>query len=380
MVEDRVYYFQKEGLGKFSIPQYKIKYLIPLEGKKSTASEDWTMEGKDLPIQVKLSTLGGSDVICNLISIKNDIYYFEKDAIGEFAVAENQISFLEEFFGEEISRETEYFVKNNELPVQVAIQTIDGSELICMLYLVREEVYFFDKKEIGIFSLHRNDIIAIEYFNKTTKTRRITKNLDRLDPTRLTITDNGYTLAKGEILYHNAYLFGNSFQFGISNIFSMGLAFETASLFYGNNNSFLNGIIITPKFQIPVQSESINWAIGIYHAIEFESNDFTDVTAFYTSLTTASENNSFTIGLGIWKDYDIYSPVFQFAGNFGGNNSWKLVSENFIVPSNGDIYGVFSSSLRYQGIKVSLDLGVALVYESGYGTQPGPVGAFTLKF
>lgn len=190
---------------------------------------------------------------------------------------------------------------------------------------------------------------------------------------RYLFAPSGYNLKKGEAYYQNAWLFLNSFNYGVTDYFSIGGGLELISTFTGNPIFFL-----TPKFGFEI-NEKINVGGGVIFASII---DVGVVGITYGIMTYGSEDHNITGGLG-WGffDGDISSkPIVVFSGVTRVGKKIALVTENWIIPVDG-YYGLFSYGVRIFGKTMAVDLAFINNPDIAEGIGIGiPYVDFVVKF
>jgi hypothetical protein len=174
--------------------------------------------------------------------------------------------------------------------------------------------------------------------------------------TRYLFGPSAFSLSQGEAYYQNTYVVLNSFNYGVTNNFTIGGGFELVSTFSGEPTFF-----ITPKYSFPVAEK---WRAGagvLYLATtidgdEFE-DDFSGMGIGYGVLTYGNTENNATLGLGYgFVDGEIAEkPVITISGMTRISRRFGLVSENWIIPEEG-IGGLFSYGIRHMGERVTVDI------------------------
>lgn len=168
--------------------------------------------------------------------------------------------------------------------------------------------------------------------------------------TRYLFSPSAYSLRKGEAYYQNTYLVLNSFNYGITDRFTIGAGFELISTFSGEPIFF-----ITPKYSFPI-SEKWNAGAGILYA-NAAIEDFSGLGIGYGLVTYGSRDNNVTLGAGFgYVDGEFTpEPVFTLSGMRRIGRKAALVTENWLVPAGG-YYGVYSYGIRFMGEKITVDL------------------------
>lgn len=167
--------------------------------------------------------------------------------------------------------------------------------------------------------------------------------------TRYLFAPSAYSLRKGEAYYQNTYLVLNSFNYGITDRFTIGAGFELLSTFSGEPIFF-----ITPKYTFPI-SEKWNAGVGVLYA-NAAIEDFSGLGIGYGIVTYGNRDNNVTLGVGFGYVDDAVSgePVVNLSGMKRIGRKVALVSENWFVPAE-DYYGVYSYGLRFMGERITVD-------------------------
>ncbi|WP_242922780.1 hypothetical protein [Pontibacter liquoris] len=170
--------------------------------------------------------------------------------------------------------------------------------------------------------------------------------------TRYLFGPSAFSLRKGEMYYQNTYLTVNSFNYGITDNFTLGGGFELISTVTGTPVFFL-----TPKYTFPV-SEKLRAGAGILYlnAANIEE-EFSGLGVGYGIVTYGSTDNNATLGLGYgYVDGSFSSkPIITFSGMRRVGRKVGLVTENWLAPTDG-YYGIYSYGLRFMGEKLTVDL------------------------
>lgn len=197
---------------------------------------------------------------------------------------------------------------------------------------------------------------------------------------RYLFAPSAFNLKKGEGYYQNTYLFINSFNYGITDNFSMGLGFEFFSTFGSLDNDVFDPIFfLTPKYSMQV-SENVRVGVGVLYGKV--SDDIGGFGVGYGLVTYGNPEHNATLGLGFgFFDGDFSSdPVITLSGMTRLSRRISLVTENWFFPA--DVYrGIISYGIRFFGETMSVDL--ALINNEEF-SEIFPIGIpyvdFVVKF
>jgi len=169
--------------------------------------------------------------------------------------------------------------------------------------------------------------------------------------TRYLFGPSAFNLKKGEGYYQNTYLFLNSFNYGVTDYFSIGGGIELLTLFNGSP-----AFVLTPKVGFQTGPKT-SLGGGILYANLGDIGDRSNFGIAYGVVTRGTVDKNFTVGLG-WGviDNEFSSrPIITFSGMTRLSKKIALVSENWIVPANL-YYPLFSYGIRFFGEKMAVDL------------------------
>ena len=197
---------------------------------------------------------------------------------------------------------------------------------------------------------------------------------------RYLFAPSAFNLKKGEGYYQNTYLFINTFNYGITDNFSMGLGFEFISTFASLGASDFDPIyFLTPKYSTQV-SENVRVGVGVLYGKV--SDDIGGFGVGYGLVTYGNPEHNATLGLGFGFFDGEFSgePVITLSGMTRLSRRISLVTENWFFPA--DVYrGIISYGIRFFGETMSVDL--ALVNNEEF-SEVFPIGIpyvdFVVKF
>jgi len=176
--------------------------------------------------------------------------------------------------------------------------------------------------------------------------------------TRYLFGPSAINLKKGEGYYQNTYLVINSFNYGITDYFTIGGGFEIISTVTGTP-----AFMITPKVGFKV-SENFHAGGGLLYAnVLTNDSPISGLGIAYGIGTYGSSNHNVTLGVGFgYVDKEISNrPILTISGMTRIARKTALVTENWLVPGAADLvtgryYGVYSYGVRFFGEKIAVDL------------------------
>jgi hypothetical protein len=171
----------------------------------------------------------------------------------------------------------------------------------------------------------------------------------RSDPnrTRLLFSPTGRTLPAGEGYFSAYEIFFPFVAVGLTDFITLS---GGISLFPGAEEQV---IYVAPKLRV-LHLENFDLSGGVLYCHTSES----DFGIFYGVTTIGSSKASFTLGLG-WGYVDgetAESPAIMFGGELQLSNSVKLLTENWKLPEEEDLF--LSIGLRFFGEHLAADFGL----------------------
>jgi len=167
-------------------------------------------------------------------------------------------------------------------------------------------------------------------------------------------------LRKGEGYYQNIWVFFNAAHYGITKNIAIGGGFEFLSTFGAQTPIFF----LSAKAGFPFgQRSSAGATIRYLNIANLGGNDDIDTdlaggiflgTAQYT-YGTSDHNLTTGIGYGVAGKEAADRPVFVLSGQTRVGKRMGLLSENYIIPTNG-VEAIFIYGMRFMGERISFDL------------------------
>jgi len=193
---------------------------------------------------------------------------------------------------------------------------------------------------------------------------------------RYFLNSSGFGLKTGEAYYQNSYLVLNSFHYGISDHFSIGVAFDFYTLFLGQPS-----FSIIPKLSIPLQ-ENIQLGVNVAY-VHLGWGDYLGVFAILPQVTFGSPANNFTLGLGAAANTsgDNSPIVFNASGMLSVSRRISFVSENYLSVFDSSVGFLLTYGARFQASRLSVDLGLVNISDLSSDWPLGvPYVGFAVKF
>lgn len=245
--------------------------------------------------------------------------------------------------------------KEDEL---VVINTIDyrsytGSIISESAYSVFFETY--DKKTIDFPKTH---ILMTYNYNGRVKNGR----LQRLDPNSsfYLFSPSAFSINSGNLYCRDFCLFYPSVNYGIANIVSLQVgAFWYPGMDYGNI-PYIGNLKLTA-----FESDIISLAVGAsyIHLPLVEERNLISMGYAYGTLTVGNRYNhgSLSVGWGYVQEdeklHQLEKPIVVAAANIRIFNSVSFMTENWIIPDKDIEDSIFSTSLRFFGRQIAIDIG-----------------------
>ncbi|MEM9544823.1 MAG: hypothetical protein AAGA77_02565 [Bacteroidota bacterium] len=232
------------------------------------------------------------------------------------------------------------------------IKTVDGNEFVGQIVRQTETELTIKTQRIGTFSLLLTDIKQMDQVNKANIHGDEVWRQNRQE-SRYFVAPSAFGLKKGEGYYQNAWIVFNQLTYGVTDNFSIGAGTIPVFLFSGSSTP----VWVTPKFSIPVEKNSVTLGAGAFiGSVLGEDEEFGVV---YGTSTFGSPERNFTFGVGYgFVDGDFAdSPAITMSGMIRAGKKAYLITENYLISTDNDTYGIMSVGGRRLWNNVALDFG-----------------------
>jgi hypothetical protein len=235
------------------------------------------------------------------------------------------------------------------------ILTRDGNEFIGTILREDDELIIFLTEKFGEITIKKIDIQKREIIKES----QLVKGkvwFDNPQATRYFFAPNGYGLKPGESYYQNVWLFFNQFSFGITENFSFSAGIIPLFLFAGAPTP----VWLNPKLSVPVVKDKYNVGVGALVGTTIgEGGSF---GILYGVNTFGNKDKNLTIGLG-WglSNGDVAkSPTITISGMIRTGPRGYFLTENYIINTGSDSFGMLSFGGRRIISRVGLDYGLII--------------------
>lgn len=238
-----------------------------------------------------------------------------------------------------------------EPDVSYKIVLFDGSELIAKFIEKNEIMLTVSTSSIPRIELPFAQIKSIELVDESNFKADGSYWFPNTHSTRYFFSPSAINLKKGEAYYQNTYLLINSFNYGVTNQFSIGGGLEFISTFSGDPLYFL-----TPKMGFNI-SEKLNLGAGVL-LVGVAGEGSLGIT--YGMATYGNNDDNLTLGMG-WGfvEGDFSSkPTITLGGMKRLKRKFSLVTESWFIPLDDSYYGIFAYGMRIFSEKIAVDLGL----------------------
>ncbi|MGY6742060.1 MAG: hypothetical protein ACXIUQ_04925 [Cecembia sp.] len=235
------------------------------------------------------------------------------------------------------------------------IKTKDGNEFIGQIILEDEEKIVLETEKFGEISIRKSDIQSRTLLSSS---QVVNGQLWFENPqaTRYFFSPNGYGIKPGETYYQNVWVFFNQFTFGITENFSFSAGMVPLFLFAGAPTP----VWLNPKFSIPVVKDKYNVGAGALLGTVIGGGGAFGV--LYGVNTIGNRDKNFTLGLG-WGFSDgriASSPTVSLSGMVRTGPKGYFLTENYIISTGFDTFGLLSLGGRRLISNVGLDYGLII--------------------
>ncbi len=248
----------------------------------------------------------------------------------------------------------------------------DGNILRGSVIEEHDTSIIFRGELVGQISISRNKIADIRYFiGEKTGNREVYINL----ASRYFFSPSAINMKAGDGYYQNTYFFINSFNYAITNHFTIGGGFEIFSLLAGHPFAF-----ITPKASFDINK---NLHIGggyLYANVLNTSGSFGGINTIYGNITVGNADHNLSVNAGTSLTYG-GDPTLTICGFTRVSTKFGLMTENWLFPSFNGYYALYSFGGRIIGRKNLFDFGLITNPDI---TSAGIIGipylSYTLRF
>lgn len=193
--------------------------------------------------------------------------------------------------------------------------------------------------------------------------------LPNLQSSRYFWAPNGYGIDKGKSYYQNIWVLYNQFSFGLTDNFSVGTGMMPLFLFNGSPTP----VWIVPKISIPVSKDKFNLGTGAFlgSVIGVEGGFF---GLLFGTATIGSRDKNFSLGVayGFAGQEWMRNPIINFSAMIRTGPKGYFITENYIIPIEGETVAIISGGGRSMIRNVGLDysLWIPIVQQGGFIAVP----------
>lgn len=235
------------------------------------------------------------------------------------------------------------------------IVTNDGNVFVGEIVEMDKEKVILKSEALGQITLHQQYIVKIEQVIDAKYTQGDLW-YHHLQSARYFFSPNGYGLKEGESYYQNIWIFYNQFSVGLSDHFSIGVG--VVPLFFFDFTP--SPIWVNPKFSIPLVRDKLNLGAGGLFGYVVGEQDAAFGIVYATS-TFGPHDKNLSVGLGyVYAGGEIASsPLINVSGLIRVSRNTYLLTENYIITSNGSVAGVSIMGARSMINRSAIDYGLA---------------------
>ncbi len=239
------------------------------------------------------------------------------------------------------------------------IETTDGNIFTGFIINEDTKIVVLQTDILGELTIHRENIKSIREISMA---KKIGSEywLPNPQSSRYFWAPNGYGLDKGEMWYQNIWIMYNQLSYGFSDYFSCGVGLIPLFLFGGTASP----VWLVPKFSIPLVENKFNLGAGALLAtILGEGEGVFGLLYGMATLGSRDKNLSFGMAYGFYGDEWADVPVVNLSGMVRTGPRGYFISENYIIPVEGETVVILSlggrSILRNVGLDYSLWIPIA---------------------
>jgi hypothetical protein len=245
--------------------------------------------------------------------------------------------------------------QTNDTKILWRIETNDGNEYVGTVFKRDPEEIVLETENLGLITIRMVDVHTMEVVTPQ-QMKQGGVWTENPQGARYFWVPNGYGLKRGEGYYQNTLVLVNQASVGLSDHFSIGVGMVPLFLFRGPTPAW-----ITPKFSIPVVKDKVNIGVGaLIGTVLGEQNTSFGIAYGVTTFGSRDKNISLGVGYGFadggWAD----TPTFSLSGMIRAGKRQYFVSENYLINTGDEIFGLLSFGGRTVWSRISLDYGGVL--------------------
>jgi hypothetical protein len=189
---------------------------------------------------------------------------------------------------------------------------------------------------------------------------------------RYIFAPSALSLKKDEHYFQSIYGLYNSYNYGVTDHFTVGAGTEIISVINGNAPI----LVVTPKFGGYKVADMWHLGAGAIAAYSFEAQEILGVG--YGVATYGDEDSNITIGAGLGLSPDAYTlPVATLSGMTRLSKNIGLITENWLLYNEEAVF-LFSYGVRFMGERISVDL--AFINNKDIAQTSIPIGIPLVEF
>ena len=268
-----------------------------------------------------------------------------------------------------------YAQQTNDEKIYWHIQTNDGNEYIGTVFKRDAEEIVLDTENLGLITIQMKDVRSMEVVtgqppttreNERNEGNERNERPDNFQSGRYLWMPNGYGLRAGEAYYQNTLVLVNQASVGLSDNFSIGVGLVPLFQFAGPTPAWL-----TPKFSIPLVKDKVNIGLGaLVGTVLGEQGTTFGIAYGVTTFGSRDKNLSVGLGYGFSDGGWATTPTFSLSGMFRAGRRQYFVSENYLINTGDEIFGLLSFGGRTVWSRISLDYGAIMpvydYYDGGF--------------
>ena len=255
----------------------------------------------------------------------------------------------------------------------------DGTSLTANILMQDQKTMIVSTQSLPRLELAQDQIVSVKKI-QSVNIKSGEYRFPNPNETRYLFAPSAINLKKGDGYYQNTYLLLQSFNYGITDNFSIGGGFEFLTTLGVIGDTYFNPIcFLTPKLGFQVQEKlylGVGMLIGNIPGMTYP------LIMGYGLATYGDTEDNMTLGVGMGTSEFTTpkSPVFTLSGMTRISKRMSLITENWILPL--DIYQpIFSYGIRFSGEQMSADFALINNAELSEGFILGiPYVDFVVKF
>lgn len=218
----------------------------------------------------------------------------------------------------------------------VLVKLVNGQEINGLVIEKNNEFISVETVDLGTMIIRKIDMVSMEFSSQP-----FVVAPKRYNPqsSRYFFAPSGIQLRAGEGYYQNGYIIYNQVSYGLTDQLTLGIPFVP---FLGLGGSAKFGTTLSGD----VENGGVFGSVGGIAVFPFNDLGDEPIGIGFGNVTIGREMSNFTFGAGSAFPSDISNLILNMSFMTDMNDRTWLMSENYLITSDGNNAGLFSMGIR----------------------------------